>query len=465
MVSLASPSERDYPGRIEKLEATPLLERVREETDPRLEKQLRVAAAVVAAVEAAGGRALVVGGFVRDEALRLLVAQGEELPWLIDRNVHPNDVDLEIYGLEYGRLEAILGSVGKFDTRGEQFRVLNIGGVDVSIPRCDSKIAPGHCGFKIEGNPFMPFGEASRRRDFTVNAIALNPLTGEFLDEQGGISDLREGVLRAVDPERFVDDPLRPLRAMAFAARRGFSIDPRTVSLCREVNLRELPKERVGGEWGKLLRAPRPALGLKAALDLGILDKLHPDLRVIAADRQRWDHLCAAADAAVAVARECKLDSQAAGTFVLATLCLPLEEFGARRFLSQLNIAKETVRRILPLVAEYPFDSKIDEEAVRRRACRLYPASIEEFCWVLRADNGGQPTEAAEELLAVARRLGVERRPPVPLISGDVLLEMGVPEGPRISEIINAVFEDQLRGEVNSREKAGRLVKAILGGR
>jgi tRNA nucleotidyltransferase (CCA-adding enzyme) len=433
------------------LKAKPLAERAEEEKSPDLRNQLRIASGISGSVKELGGKALVVGGFVRDEALRLM---GED--------ISSRDVDLEVYKIGSEELLSVLNRFGKPDFRGEQFAIVNVGGVDVSIPRRDSKIASGHRGFKIEGDPQMTFREASRRRDFTVNAIAIEPGNGKFLDEWGGISDLKNGVLRAVDLELFADDPLRPLRAAQLAARFGFSVESKTAELCRSVNISELSRERVGEEWLKLLKASQPSNGLSVAKDLRVLEQLHLDFMKIVEEPDRWEHLCKAVDAAAVIVRERGLGSPQKEIFILSTLCLSLEE-GARRFLSQINISRKKAREILPLVRVYPPDFQVDDTAIRRLAVNLYPSNIEEFSWVLTADNGGKPTKVSREILEKAERLSVEERPPIPLLSGDLLLEMGVPRGPEIGEVLDKVFEAQLKGEVTDLEGATRLARGLVG--
>jgi tRNA nucleotidyltransferase (CCA-adding enzyme) len=221
---------------------------------------------VASAVRSAGGRALVVGGWVRDH--------------LLGRT--SKDVDLEIFGLSPARLRELLGRFGAVNTVGESFTVYKVGDVDVSLPRRDSKTGRGHRGFTVDGDPSMSIAEAARRRDFTINAIAFDPLTGEHLDPWGGIRDLERRVLRAVDARTFPDDSLRVLRAVQFAARFTLDVEPSTRELCRRIPLDDLPAERIWGEIEKLVvLADRPSLGLEVALDLGAVDRLFPELRAL----------------------------------------------------------------------------------------------------------------------------------------------------------------------------------------
>src|SRR5215210_111226 len=165
------------------------------------------------AAQAAGGRALLVGGCVRDPLM------GRE----------PKDWDVEVYGLEPMRLRQLLDEFGQVNAVGEAFTVYKLGpDLDVSLPRRERKQGRGHRGFVIEGDPRMPVEEAARRRDFTINAILADPLTGEHVDPFGGRRDLEQKLLRAVSPETFVEDSLRVLRAAQLAARFELEIDPET---------------------------------------------------------------------------------------------------------------------------------------------------------------------------------------------------------------------------------------------
>src|SRR3954469_24646903 len=171
---------------------------------------------IALAVRDAGGRALIVGGWVRDQLLGL---------------PESTDVDLEIFGLPSDRVRALLDAVARVEAVGESFQVYKIGDIDVSLPRRDSKAGRGHRGFVVTGDPDMSIAEAARRRDFTVNAISQDPLTGEFFDPFDGRADLDRRVLRVVDPQTFADDSLRVLRGIQFAARLGFTLEPSTAAL------------------------------------------------------------------------------------------------------------------------------------------------------------------------------------------------------------------------------------------
>ena len=137
---------------------------------------LDLAVAIAQRVRDAGGRALIVGGWVRDQ--------------LMSRP--SKDLDLEVYGLPADRLKDLLGAFGTVNTVGESFTVYKVAGVDVSLPRRESRTGRGHKSFAVIGDPSLPFDEAARRRDFTVNAIAWDPLTAEYIDPFNGRPALHE---------------------------------------------------------------------------------------------------------------------------------------------------------------------------------------------------------------------------------------------------------------------------------
>src|SRR5215510_9868819 len=222
--------------------------------------------AVAAAVRDAGGRALVVGGWVRDRLLNLPEPE-------------KSNIDVEVFGVPGERLRALLEGLGRVEAVGESFQVYKVGDVDVSLPRRDSKAGRGHRGFVVTGDPDMSIAEAARRRDFTVNAISWDPLTSEYFDPFDGRGDLERRRLRMVDAETFADDSLRVLRAVQFAARLEFTLDEATAALCRTIPLDDLPYERVWGEIEKLLlQARHPSIGLALAMDLGVIATLFPEL-------------------------------------------------------------------------------------------------------------------------------------------------------------------------------------------
>lgn len=400
------------------------------------------------AVSAAGGRALLVGGWVRD------YLRGEE----------KSDYDLEVYSLDAEMLLELLSRHGRVNTVGEAYTVYKIRlrhegqglVVDVSLPRRESKVGRGHKGFAVTGDPYMSYAEASRRRDFTINSMLYDPLTGEIIDPHGGRSDLERRVLRVVDPATFVEDSLRVLRAMQFAARLEFSIDPETIELCRGIDLSDLPAERIWGEVEKwLLQAARPSIGLLAARDLGIISKLWPELEAV----REFSPLARALDEARQSIDDLSYPKQV--TVMLATLCRDMES--AESFLERFKLFTlgnyDARRQVLALTRhrgiprEWFAGQQVTDGTFRRLALQVEPALL--YLVERGACLGrGIGAEAEEWFMARARALGIEEKAPEPLLMGRHVLELGLSPGPRVGEITRAVYELQLDDRVTSLEDA-----------
>jgi tRNA nucleotidyltransferase (CCA-adding enzyme) len=438
------------------------------------------------AVRQAGGRALVVGGWVRDRLMG-----------------HPSkDIDIEVYGLEPEPLKALLARFGTVNTVGESFTVYKVADIDVSIPRTESKTGRGHKGFAVRGDPSLTPAAAARRRDFTINAIAWDPLTGEYIDPFDGRGDLGRQLLRAVDPTTFADDSLRVLRALQFAARFEFALDEPTKALCRTLPLDDLPAERIWGEIEKLLlRARRPSFGFALALELGVIDRLFPEMRALVGCPQEpewhpegdvWVHTLLVIDQARA--RIDGLDYARQVTVMLGAVCHDLgkppttavidgrirslehEEEGvgpASALLDRLNVHSmlgfDVRRQVLGIVANHlkpgmfaKADPPVGDGAYRRLAQKV---DLELLARVATADcegrGGGFDCSAMDQFLDRARRLGVEHAPPEPLVKGRHLLALGVKPGPAVGEVLKQVYERQLDGSAADFDTAMALARRI----
>ena len=408
------------------------------------------------AVAGRGGRALLVGGYVRDELLGRA----------------PKDADIEVYGLEAPDLRATLEKLGRVDCVGESFRVYKLVWhaqkiryeLDVSLPRRDRKIGEGHKGFEVEGDPFASFEDAARRRDFTLNAILRDPLTDEIIDPFGGQLDLENRVLRAVDSAHFGEDSLRVLRAMQFAGRFGLSIEAATATLCRNTRLDDLPAERVWGEWEKwLLKSPRPSLGLIAGSEIGVFARLFPYLQIAFARRGR--SLGDALDAAAPLLSELEFPHQVA--LMLAIIGSFLGWRDTKLMLDALGIAKMKGEKqaidvralVIQLVGarKTPRDWFERRESVEDKEFRFFSARIHPQLAVLLSRARGD-IKAADWFEANLRRLEIFDGPPAPILMGRHLLEMGMAPGPKIGELVKSVYFAQLAGEIETLDEAKALI-------
>lgn len=198
-------------------------------------------------VKEVGGIAYFVGGYVRDSILDI-----------------PNkDIDIEIHGIKPEILKNILSELGDIQTIGNAFGIYNLKGydLDIALPRKERCIGTGHKDFEVYVDPYIGTHAAARRRDFTINALMKNILTGEIVDEFNGLNDLKNHIIRHVDSSTFREDSLRVLRACQFAARFNFKIASETINLCKTMDLSTMPKEWIAGELSKaLLKAKKPSV-------------------------------------------------------------------------------------------------------------------------------------------------------------------------------------------------------------
>jgi len=448
---------------------------------------------IARAVHAAGGRAFIVGGWVRDRL----------------RGEPSKDVDVEVYGVAQEDLPALLAPLGRVEPVGQSFPVYKVArpdsgdaAIDVALPRRESKRGRGHRAFDVHGDPFMSPEEAARRRDFTINAISWDPLNDEYLDPVDGRADLDRRLLRAVDPLTFGDDSLRVLRAVQFAARFEFALEDRTAALCRQTALDDLPAERVWGEVEKLLlQAGRPSVGFTCALDLGVVGRLFPELTPLVGCPQEpewhpegdvWTHTLMVIDKARALNGD--LDRPRLATMMLGAVCHDLgkpettavidgrirsidhEQGGVAptmSLLDRLNVHTidgfDVRGQVVGLVANHLKPGmfrkapNVGDGAFRRLAQKV---DLELLARLARADclgrTGDFDCSAMDWFLERARALGVEHQPPPPLLLGRHVVALGVPAGPRIGEILKQVYEKQLDGEVRTLDDAIESAKTLL---
>jgi tRNA nucleotidyltransferase (CCA-adding enzyme) len=458
---------------------------------------------VCRAVKEAGGRALFVGGCVRDTFLKKI----------------PKDFDIEVYGISaksIGRIVTACCGEGKVSEVGKAFGILKIMlgsgmDIDVSLPRTDSKVKEGHTGFDVKTDPHMSIQEAAKRRDFTINALAADPLTGEVFDFYGGIEDLQNRRLRVTDEKLFQDDPLRVMRGLQFIARFGMVIDHKTQWIMRKtaLHLKELPPMRLLEEWRKLLtRAEKPSLGLMAGMTLGVFHLIHPEFPPMKETPQEpewhpegdvWIHTLMAVDEAAKIAKREGLDEQEAFAVIVAALChdigkpsttefkdgrirsLGHEKAGeepTRNFLKKLGLEGSLQDKIPKLVAhhlapsllyieEHIKGNPISDGAIRKLAARIHPATIKELVLIAEADHLGRgpyidPEDPCqliipntypprEWLLERARILGVEESKPTDIIRGKDLIAFGYTPGELFGNIICSA--NGLRDQGYTREQ------------
>lgn len=438
---------------------------------------------------ALGARPVIVGGFVRD--------------FFMHRE--SKDIDIEVYGIgSLGELKDTLDSLASVYEVGKSFGVLKLRyrgyDFDISLPRTETKVAKGHKGFDIQTNGYLSFKTAASRRDFSINAIGYDIKEKGFLDPFGGRQDIEGRIIRHIDDNSFIEDPLRILRAVQFSARFNYKLDANTLKLCQNMvkqnMLSELPKERVFEEYKKLLlKAEKPSVGFELLDKMGALFPELKALQGIVQDESFhpegdvWTHTMMSLDAM----SELKTGNEKKDIVLfLAVLCHDLGKAEATKIvdgrvrsiehenvlaptislLERLSNEKSLVEEIVPLVKEHLMPSqlykqKAKDSALRRLSTRV---NINDLVLLAKADNFGRTTEqalkrvypAGEWLLSRAKELKIQNERPKPILQGRHLISRGMQPGEIFKKILDAGYEAQLEGEFFTQEQAEAWLESYL---
>ena len=454
--------------------------------------------AIEKALNKEGAEALFVGGFVRDTLL------GEE----------SKDYDVEVYGLDsLKQLEVLLRPYGEVNSVGKSFGVVKLHTphdcYDFSLPRRESKVAKGHRGFEVIVGEKLSYEEAFIRRDFTMNALGYRLRDGVLIDCFGGVEDITHKRLRHIDADSFVEDPLRVYRGVQFCTRFHLCMVSSTEALMKQMvkegALEELPKERVFEELKKLLlQSEKPSLGFVLMEKLGVLERYFPELFALIGLPQSplyhpegdvWRHTLLSLDAMVKLlSKACyeHLSDKERLGFIYAILCHDLgkathttiEEDGrirsighekagvepTRTLLRRLTQEEGWIEKILPLVEHHLKPSLFFHQGAKAGAIRRLSTkvNIEALLLLAEADFLGRETpeakegvfEAGEWLKEEAKRLGVLKMPPKPLLQGRDLIALGLKPSKAFKRLLDGVYEKQLEGKVTTKEEALAWVEA-----
>ena len=434
-----------------------------------------------------GGTGFVVGGYVRDQLL----------------GISSKDIDVEVFGLDAEQLKAVLSEFGKVDLIGEQFGVFMLHGLDIdwSLPRQDSKSGKGHRGVSVHTDPGLSHHEAARRRDLTINALMWDPLEDQLIDPFGGLDDLQNGILRAVDEELFSDDPLRGLRAVRMSALFGFLPDDHLLGLMSKQDLSELSPERIWGEWEKIcLRGRIPSLAFYA-LEESALIRYFPEIDALR-DVQQDPHWHPEGDVyihtAMVMDAACPLrngDRSHDLALMLGALChdlgkAPTTSFEDGRWrsknhdnagiplteqlLSQILAPSKLIKQVSALVAHHLKPVSLQKgnagpAAYRRlaRHCGDAGISMRQLAEVCEADHRGRTSEDAQDeeisyitsFMNILDDLSITDDAPIPLVQGRDLMTHGITPGKSMGTLLQRCFDYQLKHGETDKEK---IIQAIL---
>jgi len=415
------------------------------------------------------GRIYEVGGCVRDS--------------LLHRGFDSKDRDYLVCGITLPRLQQILRRYGRVDTVGKSFGVVKFTPFvdtdetsetfDISLPRSEKSTGVGHTDFDVDFDPALPVDHDLARRDFSINAIARDLEDGRLIDPYGGQADIEKRLIRMVTPRSFAEDPLRMLRAIQFAARFEFEIEPETYqALVENVDLiATVSQERIAEELNKMLvRAARPSIGLKLMHETGLMKHIIPELEnSVGCDQPGGFHAYDVFEHTLRIVDACppKLHLRLAALFHDITkpdhkrltdggaTFYSHEMTGAKvagEVLLRLRYSNDLIRDVMLLVERHMFTTEVGPKGLRRFIRRIGQRLIPDLLDLRRADviaqgMGGTTEDVDEMEKAIAEE--ISRKPPfgrsdLTLSGRDIIRIFELDQSPLIGDIFDYLMEKVL---------------------
>ena len=372
-------------------------------------------------VEERGGKIYSVGGAVRDGFL------GKE----------SKDLDLLIAGIPIEELKNILQKYGSASIFGQSFAVIKYKptgaseDIDIAVPRTDTPTGGGgHRDFKITADHNLPIEKDLERRDFTINAIAKDA-SGNIIDPYGGQEDLKNKIIRAVNPEAFSDDPLRMLRAVQFASRFDFTIEPKTMQMIIDSAkmIKKEPADRILTEFGKIVEKGVPRIGAQLLKDTGLYTQIFgTELKQSVIDRSPFE------------------DVKTIGEFIFLLIRLfpdPAEYF-LERFATKEATGSRIYKEIQALEMAYHSSEATTMIEARSVAHNMYIKHKESL-----------QSEILPHVIKVAAQELMSGKYPKTVnelaIDGNDIMNLGIPKGKGIGEmqkkLLLKIYSDKLQND------------------
>ncbi len=398
-------------------------------------KDFRAAYAICERLVENGYDAFLVGGCVRDMLM----------------GVRPKDYDITTSALP----QQVMALFPKSLAVGVQFGVVKVRMYGYLFEVATFRGEAGYYDGRHPGRVwFSTLEQDLLRRDFTMNALVMDPLKQQVIDKVGGMDAIAQGVIRAIgDPgERFREDKLRMLRAVRFAAQLGFAIEQGTLEAIRSMapGIKQVSRERIREELEKLFATKTPEKGMALAWDTGLLRNVLPEITVYGKKRML--------DVVGCMPR--LGDATSRWSMLLHDLG-PEGALGVMRGLRHSNQQSDRVRNTIALLldlAKFGTLRLCDQKRVVRDECFGYALGLADDCGKVL----GVPASEARH----ARRLfEVSDTPdlfPKPLLTGEDLKAMGYHPGPAFAHVIKALEDAQLEGAIKTRQEAEALVRRLM---
>jgi len=439
------------------------------------------------AIKESSATAYLVGGAVRDLLLGATV----------------DDLDIEVHGLELEQLRDILGQYGNVLLVGTSFGVLTIEGssIDWALPRKDA------AGRKpqVVVNPFMEISEALKRRDLTINAMAIDLHTGKFIDPFLGREDLAAGILRSPDEQFFTEDPLRFYRVMQFIGRFSMMPDEELTQVCKRMTINTISRERIEKEFEKLLlKSSQPSRGIRWLRSIGRLQEILPELSLTEGTPQdpQWhpegsvfEHLMQAVDAAAQIDKGSddlnlilRYSALCHDLGKTTTTCLEDHrikspghaEAGVKiteRLLLRVTQKRTLIETVKRLVRYHMSPGQLvkqdsSQAAYKRLALKLAPlTNIDMLASLALADQQGRNGEKSEPLAMIPETIrqflkkssdaDARYQPEKPILTGKDILDFLQP-GPQMGKVLDYAFQLQIEEGISSTEELRAKVIAYF---
>ena len=442
------------------------------ENDALLAKQ------IAADVAEKGGWVYYVGGYVRDELM------GEAC----------KDIDIEVYGVTPQTLREVLAGRGEVLEKGASFGVLGLrhSDLDIAMPRKERRTGEGHRDFDVSVDPFMTTKEASMRRDFTINAMMKDVLSGEIVDHWGGQEDLANKIIRCVNEQTFQEDALRVFRATQFAARLNAKIDDDTLELCRTIDVTQITHERIFEELAKaLIKAKKPSVFFRELRRMDHLKEFFPEINALIGVEQNpkyhpegdvFEHTMLVIDAAA----ELRDRAEQPLAFMLSALMHDLGKIVATEVQEDgritayghevlgLPLVETQMKRLtnhVKMIAYVMNQSELHmrpnmmagNRSHKKKTRALFDLSVcpNDLILLARADATGkldEPYDESKEVFLRERLADYERVMQRPMVGGKDLMEAGLVPGEAFSKMVRRARQLHFAGL--EKDKA---LKQILG--